>query len=103
MASALESFIMIAHDNKLAIIGDMLELGSESDIEHEKIIHYCETNSINYLSVGENFAAINSKPATNFLSTEELIAYLKVHPLKDMLVLLKGSRGIALEKLVPVL
>ncbi len=103
MASALESFIMIAHDNKLAIIGDMLELGSESDIEHEKIIHYCEANSINYLSVGENFAAINSKPATNFLSTEELIAYLKVHPLKDMLVLLKGSRGIALEKLVPVL
>ena len=103
MASALESFVMIAHESKLAIIGDMLELGSEAKIEHEKIIEYCEANKVNYISVGENFAKVNSNKESKFLSSDELISFLTSSPLKNKLILLKGSRGIALEKLVPVL
>jgi UDP-N-acetylmuramoyl-tripeptide--D-alanyl-D-alanine ligase len=103
MASALESFVMIPHESKLAIIGDMLELGSEAKKEHEKIIQYCEANNINYISVGENFATVNSNKESKFLSSDELISFLTSTPLKNKLILLKGSRGIALEKLVPVL
>ena len=103
MASALESFVMITHESKLAIIGDMLELGSEAKIEHEKIIEYCEANKVNYISVGENFAKVNSNKESKFLSSDELISFLTSSPLKNKLILLKGSRGIALEKLVPVL
>jgi UDP-N-acetylmuramoyl-tripeptide--D-alanyl-D-alanine ligase len=94
---------MIPHESKLAIIGDMLELGSEAKKEHEKIIQYCEANNINYISVGENFATVNSNKESKFLSSDELISFLTSTPLKNKLILLKGSRGIALEKLVPVL
>ena len=102
MASALESFLMISHENKIAILGDMLELGKETNVEHEKIIHYCENNQINYLTVGGYFAALTLS-GKSFLSTDEICTYLSKSPLKDALILLKGSRGIALEKLLPIL
>ena len=102
MASALESFLMIDHENKIAILGDMLELGKETNSEHEKIIHYCENNQINYLTVGGYFAAV-TLAGKSFLSTDEISTYLSKSPLKDALILLKGSRGIALEKLLPLL
>ncbi len=103
MLSALESFVLVHHDEKIAILGDMLELGEETNNEHKKIIDFCDRNKISYLTVGENFAKVNNTPTKNFLTTEELGVFIKVSPLQQKLILLKGSRGIALEKLIPLL
>ena len=103
MHSALESFLMIEADNKIAIIGDMLELGADTKEEHDKIIKYCKSNDISYLVVGEYFSKSEVNPKIRFASTIELLDYLSITPLKNNLILLKGSRGIALEKLLPAL
>ena len=103
MQSALESFLMIEADNKIAIIGDMLELGADTKEEHDKIIKYCKENEINYLVVGEYFSKSEVNPNIRFASTTELLDYFNITPLKNNLILLKGSRGIALEKLLPAL
>lgn len=103
MQSALESFLMIEADNKIAIIGDMLELGADTKEEHDKIIKICKENDINYLVVGEYFSKSEVNPKIRFASTNELLDYFNITPLKNNLILLKGSRGIALEKLLPAL
>ncbi len=103
MHSALESFLMIEADNKIAIIGDMLELGADTKEEHDKIIKYCKENEISYLVVGEYFSKSEVNPKIRFASTNELLDHFNITPLKNNLMLLKGSRGIALEKLLPAL
>jgi UDP-N-acetylmuramoyl-tripeptide--D-alanyl-D-alanine ligase len=103
MLSALESFVLVHHDDKIAILGDMLELGEETNNEHRKIIYFCNVNKISYLTVGENFAKVNNTPTKTFLTTEELGVFIKNSPLQQKLILLKGSRGIALEKLIPLM
>jgi UDP-N-acetylmuramoyl-tripeptide--D-alanyl-D-alanine ligase len=60
MRLALESFKEIKHQNKLAILGDMFELGLESELEHKKIIDYCVENEIQFLTVGSFFKKQNS-------------------------------------------
>ena len=100
MRVALESFKEINHPNKLAILGDMFELGLESEIEHKKIIDYCIENKIQFITVGSNFQKHNS---TGFKDTQEVIEYLKSTDYTNNLLLLKGSRGIALEKAIEFL
>jgi len=100
MQSALESFISNTQKNKLAILGDMLELGSESFIEHAKILEMCSDQKLNFITVGLNFQKVNPN---GFESISDLENYLIKNPLKEKSILLKGSRGIALEKIVGLL
>ncbi len=84
---------------KTIIIGDMLELGEESRVEHEAILALAKELSFeNIITVGKNFHEINSEKA--FLDASEVIEYLAQHPIATQNILLKGSRGIALEKLI---
>jgi UDP-N-acetylmuramoyl-tripeptide--D-alanyl-D-alanine ligase len=104
MLSALESFAMIEHDSKVAIIGDMLELGEESIKEHQAIVTFIESKNIKCYSVGNLFKAIpSSKIGQQFTNCEEAAIYFTQHPLKQKLILLKGSRGIGLERLEKVM
>lgn len=104
MLSALESFAMIEHDSKVAIIGDMLELGEESIKEHQAIVSFIESKNINCYSVGNLFKAISSsKIEKQFTDCEEAAIYFTQRPLKQKLILLKGSRGIGLERLEKVM
>lgn len=100
MKSALESFSLIDHENKLVIIGDMLELGEESKVEHEKIIQLVADRNIQTITVGPIFDSIEQSSSNkHFKSKEEAQLYITEHPLKNKLILLKGSRGIGLETL----
>ena len=84
---------------KTIIMGDMLELGEESRVEHEAILALAKELSFeNIITVGKNFHEINSEKA--FLDASEVIEYLAQHPIATQNILLKGSRGIALEKLI---
>ena len=104
MLSALESFFMIDNDSKKVIIGDMLELGEEAIKEHEKILTLLNNSDISYYTVGNIFNQCQSNKAVKaVINTSELADYLKENEIRDQLILLKGSRGISLEKLDNVL
>ena len=101
MSAALDSFAQLADSNKLAILGDMLELGDVAYEEHHKIISICESKNIGFITIGQEFGRLNS-PA-HFESTEALINDGLLERIENTTVLLKGSRGIGLERLIPFL
>lgn len=101
---ALEHFLSINNENKLAILGDMLELGESASEEHQRIVDFIVKNKINYLFVGPIYASCKNLEASNSYSdTDELITFIKGNPIQHRTILLKGSRGIELEKLVKYL
>jgi UDP-N-acetylmuramoyl-tripeptide--D-alanyl-D-alanine ligase len=100
MRSALESFVYNTQPNKIAILGDMLELGTESIIEHQKIIEFCKDKSLKFITVGKIFNEINEN---GFKTILELESYLSENSISNKSILLKGSRGISLEKIIPML
>lgn len=97
MAASLDNFVTF-EGLKTIIIGDMLELGEESEREHQTILTYAsELGFTQIITVGKNFRQINSV-STAFDNTSELIEYIKLNPIMSENILLKGSRGVALEK-----
>lgn len=98
MKSAIESFQMNAENNKLLILGDMKELGSESHIEHQKIIDLLEKLHLHAIVVGDDFTKIESSNILQkFCNVEECINYLEENPIENHLILLKGSRSVKIE------
>lgn len=102
MFSALESFAQNStSERKLAILGEMKELGLESKPEHQKLIDLIEKLNIEAYVVGNQFSGFTSANILNhFDSTEELIKAGVLKQLKNHLILLKGSRSVQLENLV---
>ncbi|USL95316.1 UDP-N-acetylmuramoyl-tripeptide--D-alanyl-D-alanine ligase [Riemerella anatipestifer] len=99
MAVSLENFALF-NGSKTVIIGDMLELGDASEEEHRTILQ--KAQSLNFdeiITVGKHFSSVNTQ-GTAFLNTQQLSEYLKTQPLTTKNILLKGSRGIALEKIL---
>ena len=106
MRSAIESFTLIDHPAKLAILGDMYELGADSALEHKSIIELIESESFNCYFVGSNFDKEKTNKSTRiqfFKTKDEIKLELKKLALKGHLILLKGSRGVGLEDLVEIL
>ena len=96
---SLISFNQIESSQKLVILGDMLELGASSELEHQAIVDYLESKSLKAILVGKCYQKTKSG-FTTFKDTLQLIPYLKQDSLENSLVLLKGSRGIKLEMLL---
>ena len=83
---------------KTIIIGDMLELGEESAKEHSQILELAESlNFDEIITVGPHFKEVNVSGVA-FLTTQDLIHYLTENEIHSQNILLKASRGIALEK-----
>lgn len=101
MTAAIESFDEVDHAQKLAILGDMLELGNISDEEHQKIADLLKEKGINAVLVGKEFKKVNSQ-FPHFDNYQDLIDSGNLQ-IEDHLILLKGSRGIKLENLIPLL
>lgn len=99
MRSALESFALNTHPDKLFIIGDMKELGAEERKEHQAIVELIEQLDLRGYSVGTAFKQ-HASPSIlqQFETTQELNAFLSSEHLTGKLILLKGSRSIGLEK-----
>jgi len=104
MVMALENFAELQREKKVAILGDMFELGAYSENEHQNIIDRLDhLNFDEVFLVGNEFSKIFPKTYSTFPDTEQIIAYLKQNPVKNSSVLIKGSRGMALEKIAPLL
>jgi UDP-N-acetylmuramoyl-tripeptide--D-alanyl-D-alanine ligase len=100
MNLALKSFNSLIADSKVVIIGDMLELGEKSEEEHRRVLDYLRSMNIEKsLLVGPTFMKI-SDPSEfrSFPDVNALIHFLMVEPLHGKTILIKGSRGIGLEK-----
>lgn len=102
MQVSLENFKSF-EGTKTIIIGDMLELGEESLREHQTIIDFAESCNFDaIMTVGPHFKSVY--PSVNaFLNTSELIERLQMMPIAQDNILLKASRGIALEKIIDFL
>lgn len=100
MLVALESFSEMKADHKAVILGDMLELGEKGESEHLKVIKYLQTKGFEkVILVGPLFQKTSLKSGfKSFFSTEKLLEYLQIEPVKGNTILIKGSRGIKLEK-----
>jgi len=100
MNAAIESFSALAADKKLVILGDMLELGERADEEHAKVLEKLESLSLNnILLVGPVFRKVSAgKNFKTFSDVKELSGFLIKQPVKGYTILIKGSRGIGLEK-----
>ncbi len=100
MKVALESFSEIKAERKLVILGDMLELGEKSDTEHIAILEELyKMKDTEVLLAGRFF----NKHADDygfkaFPDASALVSHIRANPLKGYSILVKGSRGIALEK-----
>lgn len=81
--------------NKLAIIGDVLELGTHSEIIHKKIEEELKKiKNLNVITIGKHTKVINI--GTHFNNNEEAITYLNKKDLKDTIILIKGSNAMNL-------
>jgi len=103
MKAALENFKEIKENNKTVILGDMFELGKTSLKEHQKIVDFVEKLQFNnYFYVGENFYRTNLKNNV-FKTFKDLEVFIKNNPLKHQSILIKGSRGMQLERLLDLI
>lgn len=100
MTKALESFASYKGQNKIAIIGDMLELGNYSVEAHHKIIDLAESLGLEILTVGKEFGQLKRKGIKQFPDTATLKVWFWKQSFENTFFLLKGSRGIGLEKLL---
>lgn len=104
MKLALENLVSIPGTNKCAVLGDMLELGTYTEQAHAEMVQMVETLALECVFwVGPYFArAVENEKAKGlcFSKTEELIEYLKGHPPAGKIILVKGSNGIGLSRLI---
>jgi UDP-N-acetylmuramoyl-tripeptide--D-alanyl-D-alanine ligase len=101
MKAALENFAALDVSPKAVILGDMRELGDQAPGLHEEVVRQIRAYDFEkVLLCGELFAGAAGKAYASFPQADDLAGYLEKEPLKGFHILLKGSRGIHLEKAV---
>lgn len=106
MQAAMESFASWEHPRKVLMLGDMFELGAAAEAEHLAIANLALSLGFEEVFlVGDCFHRITTQHAgiKSFLQVGNLKQYLSLHPIQDAAILVKGSRGVAMEALVEVL
>lgn len=99
MAHALESFIQETKSPRGVILGDMLELGNYAEKEHRKIFEMLDNKFDLVVLIGENFREVAGKTLW-FKDAKEARTWFEKEGLTGYTILLKGSRGMTLEKLI---
>lgn len=108
MAAALDNFSNVSAECRIAMLGDMLELGEDSAAEHEAVMASAVSRGFSRVFfVGKEFSSVSqlchSDDVKFFLTSDELADYLKTDPVHGATILIKGSRGTRMEKVIPML
>ena len=105
MLAALKNLKQLDSKNKYLFLGDMFELGNEAEKEHQAIADFIENNfDENIYLIGENFFKTITKKSTHKYSNfEDLKHKLKTLQLNNATLLIKGSRGMALERILTLI
>ncbi|MDJ0646496.1 MAG: UDP-N-acetylmuramoyl-tripeptide--D-alanyl-D-alanine ligase [Flavobacteriaceae bacterium] len=101
MQAALEHFSGLTDSPKIAILGDMFELGADASEEHQKIADLATGFHLDkvYL-LGENFHKVSNEKVGRFKSFEDFKEYFSGRTPEDATLLIKASRGMALERIL---
>ena len=103
MKAALDNFASLPVHPKAVVLGDMLELGKTSDELHGGIVRQLQAEAFDKVYLcGQHFAR-TADGFPSFTTTEELIAALRQDKLEGYHILIKGSHGMGLEKVVELL
>ena len=103
MKAALENFQQLKADYKVAFLGDMFELGKTAEKEHQEICNIAANMYFDQVFlIGENFFKTKSD-CSKFKSFDHLKETLNNKTLKNATILIKGSRGMALERILDLL
>jgi len=106
MKVALDNFSGLTDTNKIAILGDMFELGTEAKKEHQAIADIAKKSNIDAIYLlGENFykSTVTSEKIQQFKSFDDFKEHFKNTTVKDTTLLIKASRGMALERILELL
>lgn len=106
MGVAVANFAKFQADRKIALLGDMRELGEESIREHESLVHRVEDAGFEAIFVGEEFRKALDTTGAGFrwfATSEELAEYLAGERIRNAAFLVKGSRGIRMENALKAL
>ena len=100
MKAALDNFDVLNSLNKVVVLGDMFELGENSKAEHQLLANVVEKMGFQKsILVGNHFYQTKTS-CLKFKSFEELKEYLKLNIFENNSILIKGSRGMALERVL---
>ena len=101
MKAALDTLAALP-GKKLAILGDMFELGPKSLEKHQNIVDYLSQKGIQAYLIGENFSRTIPNPYIlgQFSTREEFTKQINLNNFSNHTILIKASRGMALEKIL---
>lgn len=104
MKVALENFHQIEGTTKVVILGDMFELGETSLAEHQAIADLIgDLDFKQVYLIGQHFSLVNSLKASQFKTFEDFKNNFEVSKIEYAVILIKGSRGMALERVLDLL
>lgn len=106
MMAALENFKQAKGENKMMILGDMFELGNDAPTEHQAVANFLAENPFGKVFlVGSNFYKVSTTQnhIKKFEDFDGLRSELKTNPPKNATILIKGSRGMTLERCLEIL
>ena len=106
MVVAIENFLQSKGKNKVFFLGDMFELGAEAENEHQLIVNLLEKQpAIKVFLVGSNFykTKTTSGNIQKYKTFDDLKTHLENTSLDSSFMLIKASRGMALERILELL
>lgn len=103
MKAALDNFTSMDGKNKTVFIGDMFELGETAAQEHQYIADLAAASNFDAVNlIGENFFKTQT-PLLKFRTFDDLSKHLKNNIPNNSTILIKGSRGMALERILEII
>ncbi len=99
MKAAIKNLLQMPGKHKVAILGDMFELGENAAREHQEIADFVKENHIEGYLIGENFNQTKTD-LPKFKTTQDFINSGVLDNVKGSHILIKGSRGMALENIL---
>ncbi|WP_298370694.1 UDP-N-acetylmuramoyl-tripeptide--D-alanyl-D-alanine ligase [uncultured Lutibacter sp.] len=101
MKVALENFAQLKAANKVVFLGDMFELGETSNLEHQEIAELATSFNFNkVILIGKAFSTTSIKNAFTYNTFESFKNSIDFKSISNSSVLIKGSRGMALERIL---
>ena len=105
MSNAIKSINRFPNKNKVVILGDMNELGSEAKLEHEKIgalTKQLEIEKCFFVGKNMKYAHQKNKSSLWFVDRNSLENEILNHKIRKADILIKGSRSFELEMILPL-
>ena len=105
MAAALDNFASVQADCRIAMLGDMLELGEDSVAEHVAVVRKALECGLQKICLvggefGKALQEVSAENIEHFMTSDDLSVWLEKSGIEGAVVLVKGSRGTLMEKIV---